>query len=211
MMRWLQALACGALFALFFVIPSLAPAKTGPIDPTRLAQIEAYLNSIDTVEADFVQHASTGQVARGKLFISRPGHMRVDYAPPSPILIIANGTFLIYFDQDLQQVSYLPLRSTPAAILLDENVRLNKGDLRVVSLTERDGLARVTVHRHENPGEGKIALIFSTAPVALLRWEVIDAQGVVTTVSLEHPQFGVPVDEELFEFEDPQFFRDDLN
>ncbi|MCP5364294.1 MAG: outer membrane lipoprotein carrier protein LolA [Hyphomicrobiales bacterium] len=200
-----------ALFTLFFVLLSCAPAHAAQINPARLAQFEDYLNSINTVEADFVQVASTGQMARGQLFMSRPGHMRVDYAPPSPILIIANGTFLIYFDRDLKQTSYLPLRSTPAAILLDDKIRLNQGDLRVVSMTERDGLARITVQRHENPGEGSITLIFSTSPIALKRWEVHDSQDVVTTVSLVNPHFGVPLDNELFEFADPQFFGDDFN
>ena len=49
---------------------------------------------------------------------------------------------------------------------------------------------------------GEVKLVFSDPPLTLRRWEIVDPQGVLTQVSLVDPQFGIQVDEELFEYDD---------
>jgi outer membrane lipoprotein-sorting protein len=178
------------------------------VDHGQVQRIEKYLNGIRTVEAQFVQVSSTGEAAEGTLYLSRPGRLRIEYAPPSPILIVADETFLVYYDKDLEQVSHIPLGSTPAGILLDGNIRLTGGDLTVTALTSGGGTIRLGVVRTDNPGEGALTLVFSDPPLTLRQWEITDSQGIVTTVSLVSARFGVTLDRKLFRFEDPTFFRD---
>lgn len=174
-------------------------------------RIEAYLNRIETVRAEFLQSSSNGATARGELYISRPGRLRIEYQPPVPILVVADGTFLIYHDRELNQVSYIPLGSTPAGILLDERIALTGGDLTITGFEQANGMVRVTLVRTDNPMEGSLSLFFTDSPLTLRRWAVTDAQGIVTDVSLVKTQFGVPLDPELFRFKNPKIFRDQFN
>ena len=50
--------------------------------------------------------------------------MRLDYDPPSELLIIANGWKLVYQDRRLKQVSQLFTSQTPLGFLLEDEIRL---------------------------------------------------------------------------------------
>ena len=66
------------------------------------------------------------------------------------------------------------------------------------------GVLRVTSVRAEDPLAGDLTLIFADKPLILKKWEVTDAQGLVTTVSLMNPRTGLKLDPDLFEFEEPE-------
>ncbi len=162
-----------------------------------LARVEDYLNQLDSMQARFVQISSNGAYSEGEVLVDRPGKMRFEYDPPQTILLIANGLTLLYYDRELKQSSYLPLWETPLWFLVREDVQLG-GDLEVVSLEKELGTLRVTMRDRDEPAMGEVSLIFSDNPLSLKKWEITDAQGVLTQVSLVNPQFGVDIDGELF-------------
>jgi outer membrane lipoprotein-sorting protein len=205
------AWVCAAVFSvaptpqLSTAAAAIAPQlQLGAEDQAELARIEEYLNGIRTVQSSFSQHSSNGERAEGQLYLSRPGKLRVEYQPPVPILVVADGTFLVYYDRDLEQVSYIPLASTPASILLDEQISLSGGALTVTDFERADDQILVSLVRTDNPGEGSITLVFRKDPLALQQWSVTDAQDIVTVVSLVEPRFDVHLDRKLFVFEDPR-------
>ena len=136
--------------------------------------------------------------------MSRPGKLRVEYDPPPAVLVVADGTFLIYNDRGLDQVSYLPLGSTPAGILLADRISIDDPALTVTDFTDDGNRMRLTLVRTDSPGEGTLTMVFSKAPLALVEWEVTDAQGITTQVALEDARFGVPLDDSLFQFRNPR-------
>lgn len=201
--RLLPVLAAGAAL-LVAAAPALALSDADKADVQR---IEQYLNRMDTVRARFFQRSSDNTFAEGNLYLWRPGRMRIEYDPPTPILIVADGTFLIYFDKSLEQVSYLGLDATPAGILLRETVSFS-GDLEVTAFERGAGVLRVTVVQAKDPLAGSITMVFADDPLILRKWTVTDAQGVITEVSLLGARFGVELDPELFRFKDPTRFRE---
>lgn len=184
--------------------------RTGPdvvltdADEADLRRIEDALNRVRSVRSPFLQNSSNGEAAQGTLYLSRPGRLRVDYAPPTPILVVADGRFLVYYDRRLEQVSYIPLGATPASILLEERIALDDDKLTITGFQRTGGDLRLMVTRTENPGEGSITLIFDQGSLQLNQWEVTDAQGIVTIISLIDPEFNVKLDKALFKFEDPR-------
>ena len=78
-----------------------------------VADIEAYLNDLTTVRARFSQANADGSYDTGILWLWRPGKARIEYSPPTDILVVADGTWLIYFDAELDQVSYVPIDTGP--------------------------------------------------------------------------------------------------
>lgn len=173
----------------------------------EINRIERYLNGMTTLQARFVQVSSNGQFAEGNLYISRPGKLRIEYDPPVPVLIVTDGRFLIYYDKQLEQVSHIPLGSTPASILTRPNISLTGGDLILTGFESKGETLRVTVVQASDPYSGRVSLIFDKDPLALSKWTVVDAQGIETDVSLRAAQVDVALDQNLFRFRDPRIFK----
>lgn len=192
-----------ALLALF--LPFAAEAAPSAQDQQDIARAEAYLNNITTLRARFLQVAPSGATAEGTAYLSRPGRMRLDYDPPSPIQVVADGRFLIYYDKELEQTSYLGLNDTPAGILVRPNIRLTDGDVRVVGVDRGRGLLHVSLIQARDPGAGTIMLTFAENPFELKQWRVRDGQGQITTVQLYGTQTGIQLDPRLFRFVEPAF------
>jgi outer membrane lipoprotein-sorting protein len=205
------ALICAMMLVVFALAEprgaasAIAPQlQLGAEDRADLARIEAYLDGVRTVRSSFAQRSSNGEQAQGELYLARPGRLRIEYQPPVPVLVIADGTFLIYYDRNLEQVSHVPLGSTPAGILLDQHISLAEGPLTVTGFERADNSMFVSVARADQPGEGSITLAFDADPLQLQQWSVTDAQGIVTVVTLIEPRFNVDLDRALFVFHDPR-------
>lgn len=202
----MRLLAAAVLIAL--VAPSAGAAKPGsaqfsPADRADIKRIEAYLNGLGTLRARFLQVSSNGNYAEGTLFVSRPGRLRIEYDPPVPVLMVATGGMLTYYDKELQQVSHIELNSTPAGILVRERISLFSKEITATALERGADALRMTVVRNDDPLEGSIALVFSDHPLTLKKWVVTDAQGVETMVSLLDTRFNVTLDPKLFTFVGP--------
>ena len=188
--------------ALFFSGLGEAAAKVDEAHPLSaadrkdLSRIQDYMNRITTLQSTFLQASSNGGYAEGTLYLSRPGKMRIEYDPPAQFLIVADGTWLIYHDKELEQMTHLPLGSTPAAIIVDEKMSLFGDDPKVTRIERGPGVIAVTLV--SNDDEGSITLVFGDRPLVLKKWIVIDAQGVRTSVSLLSSQIGVALDDKLF-------------
>lgn len=174
-------------------------------DAAEVARIEDYLNSLTTLKADFVQINPNGGTATGELYYQRPDKMRLDYDPPSNILIISDGWWVIYYDRKLDQVSHLTKGSTPLGFLLADRIRLS-GEVTVTDVKRSPGEVHVTLVQTDEPHQGSIQLTFADDPLELRRWTVVDAQGLATHVVLEQPESGVALDRELFRFRNPEFY-----
>lgn len=168
-----------------------------------MARIEDYLNGLGTLKSRFLQISSNGGYAEGTLFVARPGRLRIEYDPPVPVLMVAAGGTLTYYDKELQQVSHIDLASTPAAVLVGKHIRVLSGDITATRFERGADAMRLTLVRTADPHEGSISLVFSDHPLALKKWTVVDAQGVATTVSLLDARFGVTLDPKLFRFTAP--------
>jgi len=179
--------------------PAAKPADTKASD---LARIEKYMNNLRTMSAHFFQSSSDGSEAQGTLYLSRPGKLRVQYDPPTPILIVSDGSQVHYYDSELGQVSTVGLSSTPAAVLVRESYKLGT-DIRVVKYERGPGAIRVTLEDAKNPDAGKLTLTFQDDPLVLKQWRVIDPQGIETTVALSDPRRDVALSPKLFEFQNP--------
>ena len=200
------ALACAA--ALAVVAPAAAAATLSAADKRDIARVEAYLNTISSMKARFVQQTSTGQIAEGWLYLKRPNQIRLDYRPPAYLQIFANGYWLVYVDTEMEEITHVPLKSTPAGFLVRERVRLS-GDIDVVRVERADGELRLHVVQAEEPEAGRVVLTLQDSPMRLRHWTVIDTQGVETRVSLLDPEFNLALDDKLFEFDERMFDRPD--
>jgi outer membrane lipoprotein-sorting protein len=184
--------------------PAALPSATQAAD---IARIEDYLNDLTTLKAAFVQINPDGGTVTGELYYQRPDKMRLDYDPPSEILVISDGWQIVYYDRRLDQVSHMFPNSTPLGFLLSDEIRLS-GDVTVTDVERSAGELHVTLVQSDEPNQGSIRLTFAENPLELRRWTLTDAQGQATQVVLEQPETGLTLDRELFRFRNPKFYPD---
>lgn len=171
-------------------------------DKAVLGRIESYLTGIHTITADFIQAAPNGDISTGKFYLDRPGKLRMEYAPPTPVLMVANGSYIVYYDKELDQVSRILLESTLVGFLAREKVRFDDTVI-ITGMKRENNILRVSLVQSEHPRDGMLTLEFSDNPLAVHNIIIKDSAGQVTTVALNNARFNTSIDPELFVFKDP--------
>ncbi|HYM32488.1 MAG TPA: outer membrane lipoprotein carrier protein LolA [Candidatus Cybelea sp.] len=181
---------------------SASHAAANQVDGADLARVEGYLNGIQSLEAKFTQFAPDGSLSSGRLYLRRPGRIRFEYDPPVPILVVADGVWVVYHDKELNQTTRVPLGSTPLSILVRDTIKFG-GEVAVKRIERSPGALRVSLYDPAKPKDGQLMLVFSDQPLTLHKWTLTDAQGQDTTVSLDQVQTNVDLKNTLFVFHDP--------
>lgn len=190
------------LLALMGVLFFASPAAAQVNDP-EIKKAEAYLQSLHTLTADFIQSSSLGSRLSGQFYLSRPGKLRFDYNEVEDF-IVADGVFVYFYDSQMQQQSNAPIGQTLADFLLREDLSLH-GDLKVVKLFKKNGYVSISVVQKDEPAAGEVELIFQEVPYQLERWRVKDPQGETTEVVLKNVKTGMKFkDVSLFGYKDPK-------
>lgn len=182
---------------------SASPSGAVPYRPNAeetalLKRAEETLGTVRTMQARFLQISSDGSSSEGTVSIQRPGKMSLTYDPPSKIKVVADGTWLVFIDNEVGQVSNLPLDSTPAGILLRKNPRFSDPDIVLKDIRRAAGVAEIELVMADDPAAGSLMLVFTEHPFELRQWRVRDARDLETAVSLFSVRTGLSFDQGLF-------------
>ncbi|MFN7039365.1 MAG: LolA family protein [Alphaproteobacteria bacterium] len=175
----------------------------------EIGRIEAYLNNINTMVADFVQIDANGTELSGKFFLSRPGKLRWQYNPPSPILIVVNGSLLSHYDFDLDQISHVSAEDSLASFLTRKLIKLSS-DIKVNDLLTSKGTIRINLVKKGKEEEGELILIFNENPIELKKIELQDSVGQLTSISLYNIRKEIELPKDLFILKNPKFFKNKI-
>ena len=167
------------------------------VDGALVSRAEKYLNSITGLSGDFVQTAGT-RVDRGTFSMLRPGRVRLDYNE-MPVQLIADGRDLYFFDKSLDQITTVPLTSTPAGILIRKNIDLKNADINVVETNATTNTFSLKMNLRGQEGLGHMTVVFDSNPVKLNSWSVVDATGAKTDVAFEHMKTKTNFDKNYFQ------------
>lgn len=200
-----------ALLPLFANAPGFAPAMAQPaasntsrgeVDPALVDQIVAYLNSVRTLEARFIQRNNDGGQITGKMWVRRPGRIRFEYDAPLGDVIWSNKGPIMHFDKDLEAVTHVPVQLTPAWFLLDDQVKIRK-DVNILATAAVNGRVFLTASQDGALTEGRVTLAFEQEPMQIIGWNVVDGSGQITQVDLRETVIGAPIDKQVFRYEPP--------
>ena len=176
----------------FFAIVFMCGAAHAAVDDALVRRAEKYLNSITGLSGDFTQN-SGGHRQMGNFAMMRPGRVRLDYKD-APIQLIADGQDLYFFDRSLDQITTIPLTSTPAGILVRKNIDLHNADINVVDTVDAGKTFSLKMNLRGQEGVGNMTVTFNANPVRLNSWTVVDATGATTDVTFgtlkEKTDFG---------------------
>lgn len=170
-----------------------------------LQKVESAYNKIKTLKAKFAQFNSKMQddLQTGELYLSRPGEMRLVYEKGSPLEFYAHNGYLIYHDKDLKEVNYFRLQQTPVSLILKEKLKFSDPEFLVTDVRTVLDEYYVTAIKKDARELGSLTLIIDKDSMQLKQWDVVDMEGVKSTVSLFDTQFNVPIDKKTFLFHNP--------
>jgi outer membrane lipoprotein-sorting protein len=166
-------------------------------DRADIARAEAYLNAITTMRAKFQQYSDNNGLAYGRIYLRRPGRIRVEYDPPVKVLIVADGLVVTYYDGELDQINQVPIGSSPLWFLLRDHVSFSKG-VTVSGVERGPGVLHISVFESDSPESGQITLVFADNPLELKQWTVLDPQGNRVRVGLQDVSLGGALAPALF-------------
>jgi outer membrane lipoprotein-sorting protein len=163
------------------------PPEPVPYDGTQrpmVDKISAYLSSLQSLSGDFVQIGPDGTRTVGKFYIQKPGRVRFEYEPPSPIDVIADGSSVAVRDRNLATQDIYPLSQTPLRYLLADQIDLTR-DTTLVGVSQDNLFVSVTIEERQFLiGTNKLVLMFGAKDMRLHQWTITDPQGYETTVAV---------------------------
>ena len=170
-------------FLYTFLVFCFLTKKISSFDNKLLNQLENYLNQLDNISSQFIQSSTNGSEETGKILISKPGKLRIEYKKSKELLIVADGKWLHYFDIELNEIQSVIIEKSPAWILLKKNINL-KNDFNISKLEKKSGKITLTLVDKNIENIEKVELIFSSNPIKLKKWVVTDSQEIETTIAL---------------------------
>ena len=171
-------------------------AFEGESDEAVAERLFTYLEELTTLSGEFTQIAPSGAISSGKFYLRRPGLLRFEYEPPTPLLIVANSGMVYVRDEALETTDSYPVGRTPLKFLLSKKVELD--DLAVVAVDRGVDSVAVTLASTEDETEGELSIIVSAPEMTLVRWIVRDLQNGATVVTLSNVKAGERIANRLF-------------
>ena len=174
----LKAAAVAAAASLFWGSAAAQDA------PAALERISAYMNELTSAQAPFRQINADGSESTGTFYLRRPWKARLDYDPPEPALLIANGGTVAIFDRKSNSGPEMyPVRGTPIYFVLADDIDLSDSEYLIRHIV-RDELTEVHLRSLRKKFKGYIKLVFVNDPLSLRGWIFVDEFDNSTTFIL---------------------------
>jgi outer membrane lipoprotein-sorting protein len=197
------------LFLIFAAVPASAAGQAPPVrhielsdaDRADLDRVSVYLNSLHTMQGEFVQIGPNGEMDQGKFYLSKPGRLRFEYQPPSPMLVVADGRTLAVTNAKLKTQDRIPLSATPLDLILGDEIDWRR-DNAIMRVVHQPGALIVEARTSRNRTKPNISITFSDPQLELRQWTIIDDQGLPTTVALRALTANPVLNDSLFVIRD---------
>jgi outer membrane lipoprotein-sorting protein len=183
------------------VVTPVKPGDTVAFDASQRAlvnKVSFYLSGVQTLVGNFVQVGPDGRRTEGDFYLQKPGKVRFEYNPPTPIDVIADGDAVVVRDRNLATQDLYPLSQTPLRFLLADKIDLLK-DTNVVSVSADDVFVTVVIEEKQMiVGTHRMMIMFAAKDLQLKQWTVTDPQGYDTTVAVYNLDATKKPDPSLF-------------
>ena len=186
--------------------PPPAPAATttvalNPTQRTQIDKVSTYLSSVQQLVGNFVQVGPDGSRVKGEFYIQKPGKIRFEYDPPSPVEIVADGQSVVVRDRKLATQDLYPLSQTPLRFLLSERIDLAK-DTNIVGVRADDVFVTIIIEeRQALIGTSRLMMMVGAKDFQLKQWTITDPQGYDTTVAVSNLDTSKRPDPNLFKID----------
>ena len=186
-------------------LPVEQPAAAAPVTQylvrearqQALARANQTLNAVVRLQGRFVQNSPDGSRATGTFYLQRPGKLRFQYDPPATLLIVSDGTTVATHDNALRTTDRTALRNTALNLVLRTHVDLER-DANVTRVARQGDWLFIKVRDRNGLADGELTLWFAGPNADLRAWDVVDATGARTRITLNGISAPASIDPALF-------------
>jgi outer membrane lipoprotein-sorting protein len=174
-----------------------AEAQRSEDDNVAIGLLNTYLNEIVNMKGEFTQTSPRGQIASGVFYISKPGKMRFEYAPPSPLLVVSDGRWVTVKNTKRKRDDQYPLSATPLKLVLADEVNLFEQAV-ILKVESHENLVAITMQEKDQLVAGQLTMVFDREANDLVQWIILDGKGQRTSVQLSNVDKEAQPDPKLF-------------
>lgn len=161
-------------------------------------RILKYLQNFDSLSSDFIQVNNNGSVLTGKLFISRPGMVRVEYKE-IPLLLISDSKKIASVNKDLDSITFYRIQDIPVALLLYKNFKLKT--LKILDFIDFENQFKLKIKEKKEETPGYIEIIFEKNTFTLKKWIVFRDKLNKTEVLLQNLKLNEKLNKKIFDID----------
>ena len=161
-------------------------------------RILKYLQNFDSLSSDFIQVNNNGNVLTGKLFISRPGMVRVEYKE-IPLLLISDSKKIASVNKDLDSITFYRIQDIPVALLLYKNFKLKT--LKILDFIDFENQFKLKIKEKKEETPGYIEIIFEKNTFTLKKWIVFRDKLNKTEVLLQNLKLNEKLNKKIFDID----------
>jgi outer membrane lipoprotein-sorting protein len=186
--------------------PSAPPKSRTTVEFTAqqkalVDKVSGYLSRVHVMSGSFSQIGADGRRTSGTFYLQKPGKVRFEYDPPSPIDIIADGSSVVVRDRRLATQDLYPLSQTPLRFLLADKIDLLR-DTHVTAVTADELFLSIVVEEKQAlVGTTRLMMMFDAKSLELRQWVVTDPQGFDTTIAVSNLDSNRRPDPNLFKID----------
>ncbi len=206
------------IFFCFFSVILSANIKAQPTDDGKQTVISAEntvsiaknnlmqkLAELSAFKADFNQQvlSEEGQLLqtnKGRLAVSKPNLLYWSIIEPDESLIVSDGNTLWFYDPFIEQVTLYnidnAINNTPILLLVNSDPTLWQNYLIKQISSEHF----IIQSKDENSQVKLLTLVFNKAGNSLIKFEILDATGQLSRISLSNNQTLNADDKKLFQY-----------
>jgi outer membrane lipoprotein-sorting protein len=169
----------------------------------NIKKIFSYLENFSSLKSDFIQINNNGNILTGKIFLSRPGKIRIEYNE-NPLVVISDGKKVATVNKKLKNVTFYSLNDIPIKMLLYKDFDLNT--IKILNYREKDNNLFLNLTENKFAEQGFVEIIFEKNPFQMKKWTVISNDQSKTEILLNNLEFNSKIEKNKFDIseEDPR-------
>ena len=157
-----------------------------------------YLQTFSSLKSNFIQVNNNGEILTGKIFLIRPGKVRINYNE-IPLLIISDGQKVASINKKLKSISFYKLSDVPIKLLLFKNFKYD--NIKVLNLKESENQIVIQLAEIKKESNGYVEIIFEKQPFIMKKWIVFRDKFTKTEILLNNLKLNEKVRLELFDID----------
>ena len=157
-----------------------------------------YLQTFSSLKSNFIQVNNNGEILTGKIFLIRPGKVRINYNE-IPLLIISDGQKVATINKKLKSISFYKLSDVPIKLLLFKNFKYD--NIKVLNLKESENQIVIQLAEIKKESNGYVEIIFEKQPFIMKKWIVFRDKFTKTEILLNNLKLNEKVRLELFDID----------
>jgi len=166
--------------------------------PATLDEISDYLDTLQSVQADFVQFNPDGSQMPGTMYLKRPGKVRFEYQGVNvPLVLISGGQVAVFDPLSNEPPFRFPVGQTPLAPVLQRDVDLASTRFET-RIQESEDFTLLYIQDPKFAQYGYVTLVFDTEPLQLRQWVIVDGAGAQTAIALSRIDLSASIRNSIF-------------